>query len=174
MAETAELTADARAWSLAALADEAEFDSRVEMAATAIADRFTLQAHINIGERRHAYFDWIDRVRSERGPVDHATFVSVLSAMIATLATRRVATYSAMIRDPGDEMADVVLRYGNEVTALVTGASVYAVMVGDLTGAPAASPLPAMLMENAAAALRRRPEAAASFRELLMLPDPWT
>jgi hypothetical protein len=174
MAETAELNAEARTWSLAALADEAEFDSRVEMAATAIADRFTLQSHINIGERRHAYYDWIDRVRSERRPVDHTTFVSVCSAMVQTLATRRVATYSAMIRDPGDDMADVVLRYGNEVTALVTGASVYAVMISDLTGTTVAAPLPALVMENAAAALRRRPEAAASFRELMMMPTQWT
>lgn len=174
MAETAELGADARVWSLAALADEAEFDSRIEMTATAIADRYTLQSHISMMERRRAYFDWIDSVRREARPHGRRTFASVCGSMIMALAARPVTTYTAMIRDPGDEMAETVLRYGNEVTALVTGASIYAVLVQEITGEPVATPLPALVMENAAAALRRRPEAALSFRELMMLSTPWT
>jgi hypothetical protein len=71
-------------------------------------------------------------------------------------------------------MLGTILAYGNEVTALAAGAAVYALAVEDLTGTSPAEPLPALVVENAAAGLRKHPEAALRFRELLRLTTPWT
>jgi hypothetical protein len=175
MSEAIALDAGARAWSLAALAEEAEFDRHLEAAATAIADRFTLKVHINVEARRDAFADWIDRVRAaDRRPLDYRAFVAVCAGMIAALAAHRVVSYSAMTGGPPDGTIGTILRHGNEVTALAAGASVYSLAVEDLTGTPPAAPLPALVVENAAANLRKHPEAALRFRELLRLSTPWT
>ena len=94
--------------------------------------------------------------------------------LIECLASQRVVSYSAMMRDASDPMTDVVLHYPNEVTALATGASLYIVRATALTGADISEPLPPAVAENAAAALQRHPQAAAErFRELLRLTTPW-
>jgi hypothetical protein len=175
MTEAIAIDAGSRAWGLAALAEETEFDRHVESVATAIADRFALKVHVNVAARRAAFADWIDRVRVEdRRPVDHRAFVSVSAGMIAALAAQRVVGYSAMIRHRSDVMVGTLLKFGNEVTALAAGAAVYALAIEDMTGTRPADPLPPMVVENAAANLRKHPEAALRFRELLRLSTPWT
>jgi hypothetical protein len=79
-----------------------------------------------------------------------------------------------MVREPDDRMTSIVLKYGNEVAALAAGAALYSIVVENLTGTSPAEPLPAELVENAAAALRKNSEAAIRFRELLRLSTPWT
>jgi len=163
------------AWSIAELADEAAFDRHLDAVATAIAERFTLKVHLNIVARRLAYIAWIEGLqRGERRPVDYRDFVGVCANLIASLARHRVVSFSAMIRDPADRMIGAVLMYPNEVTALAAGASVYALRVGELAGANVSEPLSAAIVESAAANLRRHPEAAIRFRELLRLGTPWT
>ena len=175
MRDAIDLDGSERSWSLAALAERAEFDRHIETAATAIADRFALKVHINVAARDAAFADWIDRVRAEDRPrLDHRTFVAICAALIAALAARRVVSYSGLIGDPSDGMLATILAYGNEVTALAAGAAVYALAVEDLTGTSPAEPLPALVVENAAANLRKHPEAALRFRELLRLTTPWT
>ena len=175
MAEALAIGADAKPWSLASLADEAAFDRHIETVAGAIADAFTLKMHQNIVARRLAYTAWIDGLQQkERSPVDYRDFVAVCANLIASIARHRVVSYSAMIRDPADRMIDTVLKYPNEVTALAAGAAIYTLRVGELTGMDGGEPLSAMIVENAAANLRRHPEAAAKFRELLQLATPWT
>jgi hypothetical protein len=174
MRDTIDLDAGERPWSLAALAERAELDRHIETVATAIADRFTLKVHINVAARDAAFADWIDRVRAEDGRrLDHRSFVAVCAGLIAALAARRVVSYSALVGDPSDGMLGTILAYGNEVTALAAGAAVYALAVADLTGTLPAEPLPALVVENAAASLRKHPEAALRFRELLRLTTPW-
>jgi hypothetical protein len=175
MAEALALGPAARAWSLAALADEAEFDLHIHTVATAIADRFTLKVHQNIVSRRMAFIAWIDSLAADDGdPLDYRNFVAVCASLIASIARHRVVNYSAMIRDPANRMIDAVLKYPNEVTALAAGAAIYELRVSDMTGAPSGGALPALIIENAAANLSRHPEAAAKFRELLQLGTPWT
>lgn len=175
MTEAIALDAGTRAWALAALAEEAEFDRHVETVATAIADRFTLKVHVNIAAHRAAFADWIARVRAEDGrPIDHRAFVAISAGMVAALAGHRVVGYSAMIRGPSDVMVGILLKFGNEVTALAAGAAVYALAIEDLTGTSPADPLPPIVIESAAANLRKHPEAALRFRELLSLSTPWT
>jgi len=174
MRDTIDLDAGERPWSLAALAERAELDRHIETVATAIADRFTLKVHINVAARDAAFADWIDRVRAEDGRrLDHRSFVAVCAGLIAALAARRVVSYSALVGDPSDGMLGTILAYGNELTALAAGAAVYALAVADLTGTLPAEPLPALVVENAAASLRKHPEAALRFRELLRLTTPW-
>ena len=175
MAEALALGAERRPWSLAELADEPAFDRHIETVAAAIADRFTLKTHVNIVARRMAFIAWIDGLAADaRSPTDYRAFVAVCASLIASLARHRVVSYSAMIRDPADRMIDTILRYGNEVTALAAGAAIYALRVGELTGADAGGELSPLIVENAAASLNRHPEAAAKFRELLQLGTPWT
>jgi hypothetical protein len=169
MRDGIDLDAGERLWNLAVLAEPVEFNRHVETTATAIADR------VSIAARDAAFADWLDRVRGEGRPrPDYGRFVAVCAGMITALAARRVVSYSAMIGDPSADMVRAILRYGNEVTALAAGAAVYALAVEDLTGASPAEPLPALLVENAAANLRKHPEAALRFRELLRLSTPWT
>ena len=175
MRDAIDLDAAERPWSLAALAERAEFDRHIETVATAIADRFTLKVHINIAARDAAFADWIERVRAENRPrLDHRSFVAVCAGLIAALAARRIVSYSGLIGDRSAGMLGTILAYGNEVTALAAGAAVYALAVEDLTGTSPAEPLPALVVENAAAGLRKHPEAALRFRELLRLTTPWT
>lgn len=175
MAETIERDADLRPWSLAALAEEAEFDRHVEAAATTIADAFALKVHVNVAERRRAFADWIARVRAvDRRPPDYRTFVAVCASLVAALAARRAVGFTAMTGDPSAPALAVILKYGNEVTALAVGAGVYSAAVAHLVDPVPREPLPAMVIENAAASLRRHPDdAALRFRELLGLPTPW-
>lgn len=175
MRDAIDLDAGERPWSLTALAERAAFDRHIETTATAIADRFTLKVHINVAARDAAFGDWIDRVRAEGKPrLDYRSFVAVCAGLIAALAARRVVNYSALVGDQSAGMVRAILRYGNEVTALAAGAAVYALAVEDLTGTLPAEPLPALIVENAAASLRKHPEAALRFRELLRLTTPWT
>jgi hypothetical protein len=175
MAEAMAIDADALRWRLFTLAEEGEFARHVEAAAAAIADRFTLKAHINLAERHAAHIAWLARVREigKRSP-DYRAFIAVCAAMTAALAAHNVAGYSAMIRDPADRMVATVIAYGNEVTALAAGAGLYAVAVEDLTGSSPVTEVTALMLENAASHLRRNPDAAAArFRELMGLSTPW-
>lgn len=175
MAEPAVRPIEVPPWGLATLADEANFDRLVDTVATAIADRFTLKVHQNVVSRRMAYTAFIDSLATENLPlIDYRAFVSICGNLIAAIARHRVVSFSAMIRDPGNRMIGVVLKYPNEVTALAAGAALYAIRVGELTGDDMASGLSAMVVENAAANLNRHPEAAVKFRELLQLSTPWT
>lgn len=175
MAEAMAIDPHALRWRLFTLAEEGEFARHVDAAAAAIADRFTLKAHVNLAGRHAAHIAWLARVRDiGKGPPDYRAFVAVCAAMTAALAAHNVAGYSAMIRDPHDRMVATVIAWGNEVTALAAGAGLYAVAVEDLTGASPVAPIDAMTLENAAAHLRRNPdEAATRFRELLGLSTPW-
>jgi hypothetical protein len=122
-----------------------------------------------------AFIAWIDGVvATDRTVIDHRSFVTICAALIGGLARHRVISYSAMIRDPADEMIAVILKYPNEITALAAGATLYELRVGALIGMPAGEPLPPLVVENAAANLARHPEAATRFRELLRLGTPWT
>ncbi len=165
----------ALAWSLAELADRPAFDRYLDAIATAIADRFTVRVHVNVAGRRHAYNDWIATLQDGKASVaDHRRFIRMCADLIATLASRRIVGYSAMIRDASDPMGEVVLRYPNEITALAAGASLYITRVTALTGIDPSEPLEPSIAENAAAHLRRHPkEAAERFRELLQLSTPW-
>lgn len=175
MRDAIDLDRSERPWRLAAFAERAEFDRHIETAATAIADRFTLKVHINVAARDAAFDDWIDRVRAESKPrPGYRGFVAVCAGLIAAIAAQRVVSYSALVGDQSAGMARTILTYGNEVTALAAGAAVYALAVEDLTGTIPAEPLPAMVVESAAASLRKHPEAALRFRELLRLTTPWT
>lgn len=175
MVEAVALATAPRTWSLAALADEAEFDLHIHTVATAVADRFTLKIHQNIVSRRMAFIAWIDTLSADdEGPLDYRSFVAVCANLIASIARHRVVNYSAMIRDPANRMIDAVLKYPNEVTALAAGAAIYELRVADMTGNPSGGGLPALIIENAAANLSRHPEAAVKFRELLQLSTPWT
>jgi hypothetical protein len=167
-------TPGASVWGLAALADRAVFDRHVEMTATAIADRFTLKVHRDLGAQRAAYAAWIASLQDD-GAADHHRFVRICADLIASLASVRIVTYSAMMRDATDPMIDVVLHYPTEVTALSSGAALYSIKVSGLTGRDPATSLPPFIVENAAALLRRHgDEAAMRFRELLQLSTPWT
>ena len=174
MAETLATGPGDQPWTLAALADQGAFDRHIETVARAVADAFTLKVHTNIVARRFAYTTWIASLqRRDPGPVGYRDFVAACANLIASLARHRVVSYSAMIRDPADRMIETVLKYPNEVTALSAGASIYSMRVSELTGEEA-EPVPALVMENAAANVRRHPDAAARFRELLQLETPWT
>lgn len=174
MADALALGSKAGAWSLAGLAEEAEFNRHVETAATAIADRFALKVHLNIVARRRAFADWIGRAcAEEKRPPDYRTFIAVCAGLIGALARQRVVGYSAMLRHPSDRMVETLVKYGNEATALAVGAAVYSLAVADLTGNAPGEPLAALVIESAAANLRRHPEAALRFRELLKLSTPW-
>jgi hypothetical protein len=163
---------DLRPWSLAAMAEEAEFDGHVEAAATAIADAFTLQIHINIAGRQDAFIDWIERVRAAEGRHDRGTFVRTCASLVGALATHRIVGYSAMVGNPSAEAA-VVVKYPNETTALAVVAGVYLTAIEHLVDRPR-GPVSAMALETAATGLRKRPdETAARFRELMGLPNPW-
>ena len=175
MAKALAFGPEARAWSLVALAEEAEFDLHIHTVATAIADRFTLKVHQSIVPRRMAFIAWIDTLATDDGsPLDYRSFVAVCANLIASIARHRLINYSAMIRDPANRMIDAVLKYPNEVTALAAGAAIYELRIADMTGGPSGGPLPALIIENAAANLSRHPEAAVKFRELLQLGTPWT
>ena len=173
MIETSAIDASLRPWSLAALADEAEFGRHVEMTASTIANRFTVNVHINVAARARAFDDWIEHVRaggSQR--IDYRTLVAIGAGLIASMAAHRIVGYTATIVEPRS-MLDTVQKYGNEVTALAMGTALYSTMVEAISGAPAVERLPVMVMENAAANLRRHPEAALRFRELMRLSTPW-
>ncbi len=162
-------------WGLVELADRQTFDRHIDTVATAIADRFTLKVHINVAGRWRAYNRWIARLQDASDGADsHHRFVRLCADLVECLACQSIISYSSMIRDASDPMTDVVLRFPNEVTALAAGAALYIVRATALTGADISEPLPPAVAENAAAALRRNPSAAAErFRELLRLTTPW-
>ncbi|CAN5161857.1 hypothetical protein BH10PSE12_BH10PSE12_24550 [soil metagenome] len=161
-------------WGLAALADRAVFDRHIEMTATAIADRFTLKVHRDLSAQQAAYAAWIASLQDGPAGADHRRFVRACADLIASLASERLVTYSAMMRDATDPMIDIVLAYPTEVTALSAGAALYSIKVAGLTGRDPATSLSPFVVENAAALLRRHPhEAALRFRELLLLTTPW-
>ena len=165
-----------RVWRLDELADRQTFDRYIDTVATTIADRFTLKVHVNVAGRWRAYNRWIASLQDRHdGTDDHRRFVRLCADLVECLASQRVVGYSPMMRDASDPMTDVVMRYPNEVTALAAGAALYIVRTTALTGADIGEPLPPAVAENAAAALQHHPQAAAErFRELLLLPTPWT
>lgn len=173
-AEAVALGIDARPWTLATLADEDGFARYHDAIAGAIADRFTLKVHINPGGRQRAFAAWIAALAErEVAAIDHRDFIAVCAGLIASLAAHTVVSYSPMVGDRADRMVDTVLACPDEVTALAAGAALYVIRVRELTGADPSVPLSAMVVENAAASLRRRPAAATRFRELLQLSTPW-
>ena len=175
MAEAIALNADVGTWRLAALADEALFDRHYLAVAAAIADRITAKVHINIAARHHAFSDWIDSLKgADPHAVTYQHFFGACAGLIASLARHRIVAYSAMTRESPDRMVDTVLKFPNEVTALASGAAVYLLRVRDLTGVDPSIALSALVVESAAANLRRHPEAAADFRALLQLSTPWS
>jgi len=175
MVEPVAPLADRETWSLSSLADETGFGHYLDTVAAAIADRFTLKIHQNLIARRMAFIAWIDSLAAiDRATVDFRSFIAICGALVGSLARHRVVSYSAMIRDPGDAMIGVILKFPNEVTALAAGAALYELRVGALTGASAGEPLSPLVVENAAGNLARHPEAATRFRELLRLGTPWT
>lgn len=175
MAEIAALT-NTDGLTLGALCEEPSFDRYIDTVATAIADRFTLKVHKNVVARRLAFSAWIDGLaRVSRPQIDYRSFIDVCATLIDTVARHRTVSFSAMVRDPGDRLIAVVLRYPNEVTALTAGATLYDLYVTRLTGAPALEALSPLVLENAAANLAGYPKAAAArFRELLRLSTPWS
>ena len=167
--------ADIGAWSLAALADEASFDRHYETVAAAIADRITAKVHVNILARRQAFADFIASLHGiDAGAITHRHFIGACASLIASLAGQRIIAYSTVTRNSPDRMVDAVVKYPNEVTALSSGAAVYLLRVRDLTGIDPSLPVSALVMENAAAQLRRKADAAVRFRELLRLTTPWS
>jgi len=174
MADAVMVHADIGAWSLAALADEASFDRHYESVAAAIADRIAAKVHINVLARRHAFADFVNSLEDiDTGAIGYRHFIGVCAGFIASLAGQRIIAYATAARDPPDRMVDAVVKYPNEVTALASGAAVYLLRVRDLTGVDPSLPVSALVMENAAAQLRRRADAAIRFRELLRLTTPW-
>ncbi len=174
MAEAIELHADVGAWSLAALADAAAFDRHHIAVAAAIADRIGAGVDIDVDARRAAFADWIASLQ-EPGDVetDEAAFTAVCARLIAALARHPIVTYAWTSEAPPDRMAAAVLTFPNEVTALASGAAVYLLRVRALTGIDPSTSLSALIIENAAANLRRSAETATRFRELLQLTTPW-
>jgi hypothetical protein len=174
--EAVDRSGETRVWRLAELADRQTFDRYLDTVATAIADRFALKVHVNVAGRWRAYNGWIARLQDDgEEPDDYRRFLRLCADLVECLASQRIFTYSAMMRDVSDPMTDVVLAYPNEVTALAAGSALYVVRAMALTGAGIAEPLAPAVAENAAAALHRNPEAAAKrFRELLRLTTPWT
>ena len=165
----------ASVWSLAAFAERNVFHRHYEMAATAIADRFILKVHRDLGAQHRAYAAWIASLQ-DAPPVaaDHRRFIRACADLIASLAAHRIVSYSAMMRDATDPMIDVVLDYPGEVTAFAAGAALYVLKVSGLTGRDPSISLAPFVVENAAASLRRHPhEASLRFRELLQLETPW-
>jgi hypothetical protein len=174
MAEAIQLHADVGAWSLAALADEAAFDRHHVAVVAAIADRIGAGVHIDVDARRDAFTDWIASLQAaDDAEPDENTFIAVCATLIAALARRPIVSYAWAGNEPPDRMTDAVLTYPNEVTALASGAAVYLLRVRALTGVDPSIPLSALIVENAAANLRRSAEAATRFRELLQLTTPW-
>jgi hypothetical protein len=164
-----------RLWGLGDLADRQTFDRYLDAVATALADRFAVRVHVNVAARRRAFNDWIATLQ-EGAPerAGHERFIKACADLIACLGSRRIVSFSAMMREDSDPMSDVVLRFPNEVTALATGAAFYITRVAALTGADPSEPIPPAVAENAAALLRRHPqETAERFRELLRLTTPW-
>ena len=119
MVEPVAPLADRETWSLSSLADETGFGHYLDTVAAAIADRFTLKIHQNLIARRMAFIAWIDSLAAiDRATVDFRSFIAICGALVGSLARHRVVSYSAMIRDPGDAMIGVILKFPNEVTAL--------------------------------------------------------
>jgi hypothetical protein len=160
---------------LAELTDQARFEVTYDAVAASLADRFTLQTHYNIAEMQDAYAVWIAKCAATGGDLDYRHFISVIALLIESLARHRIVTYTPMMRPAGrpDPYLEVVLKFPSEATALIVGASTYAVAVERLTGRDPSVALSPLVLENAAAILRRRPDAANRFRELLQLATPW-
>jgi len=169
------LHADVGAWHLAALADEASFNRHYATVAAAIAEPIAARADINAAARRHAFADWIDSLQGiDAEAVGHRHFIAACASLIASLARHPVVVYSPTTAEAPDRMAAAILKYPNEVTALASGAAVYLLRIRDMTGVDPGVPLSALLVENAAANLRRDAEAAVRFRELMRLATPWS
>jgi hypothetical protein len=176
MIEAVAAIAERDVLTLASLCEEPHYDRYIDTVASGLADRFTLKVHKNVVARRLAFSAWIDGVaRVSRPEVDYRSFIDVCAALIDTVSRHRTLSFSAMVRDPGDQMVGVVLKYPNEVTALTAGAALYDLYVTRVTGAPTYEVLSPLVMENAAANLASYPKAAAArFRELLRLSTPWS
>ncbi|MBN8995567.1 MAG: hypothetical protein J0H94_10080 [Rhizobiales bacterium] len=161
---------------LAGLAEQVEFEVHYDAVATSLADRFTLQTHYNIAEMQDAYAVWIAKCASAGGERDYRHFIRVIGLLIESLARHRIVTYTPMIRPAGpmDPYVEVLLKFPDEATALVAGAALYVVAVERLTARDPSVALSPLILENAAGILRRRPDAAIRFRELLQLATPWS
>jgi hypothetical protein len=168
--------ADAAFGSLAALTDQPQFEVHYDAVAASLADRFTLQTHYNIAELQDAYAIWIAKCAAAGGERDHRHFITVIGLLIESLARHRIVTYTPMMRPAGvqDSYVELLLKFPNEATALIAGAAIYVVQVVRLTGRDPSIALEPLVLENAAGILRRRPDAASRFRELLQLTTPWS
>jgi hypothetical protein len=169
------LATERSATGLAALADRSVFERHYETVSAAIADFIAAKVHINVSALRQAHADFIDCLQEgvADAPITHRHFVATCAGLIATLARRRIVDYATVPPHPPDRMVNTVLRYPDEVTALAAGASLYLVRIGQLADRDPCPPLPALVLENAAAHLHRRTDAALRFRELLRLDSPW-
>jgi hypothetical protein len=174
MAEPMPILAGIGPWKLAALADPAVFERHYETVTAAVAERITARIHLNGLAMRAAFDDFTGSFESiDSGSVARGHFVDICARLIASLAGRRIVAYSTVARARPDPMVETVVKYPNEITALASGAAVYLLRVRDLTGVDPSLPLSALVMENAAALLRRNVRAATRFRELLRLTTPW-
>jgi hypothetical protein len=164
-----------RPWTLAMLAEERAFERHYDAVAIALADLFTLKVHLDIEQLRSSFAVFVASLGGlPKGPPDYRRLIEVIGRLIASCAARRIITYSAMVRERSNRMAGVVLAYPGEITALCFGAGLSTVAVRRLTGSDPGTRLSPMIVENAAALVRRQPaEAAARFRELLQLTTPW-
>lgn len=160
---------------LETVADQALFAVQYDAVAAQMADRYSLKIHYNLPALEAAYRSWIKACAAAEGNRDHRHFITAVGLLIESLARHNIVTYSVMTRPPGsrERQLRAILTYPHEVTALLVGAAVYAVEVERLTGEDPTIPLSGLVLENAAAILHRRPEAAAHFRELLQLSTPW-
>jgi hypothetical protein len=160
---------------LAALAEQALFERHYDAVATVIAARFSLKVHYALAGLRAAFAAWIARSAARPRAPDHRHFIAVIALLVECLVRERIVTYSVMVRPPGarDRLLDTIVKFPNEVTGLLAGAGLYSMMVARLTNETPDVPLSAIVLANAASIVRRRPEAATRFRELLQLGTPW-
>ena len=164
-----------RPWNLALLADLDVYQRHFDAVAVALADIFTFKVHLNGAElaAAHAVFveSFIEAPVVDPGQRD---FIDIVVRLIVSVSTRRMVTYTTMIRDRDDPFPAIVAKWPGEVTALLLGGGVYAAEVRRLTGVDPGVPLAPLYLENAAALLRANPSSARKFRELLQLATPWT
>lgn len=166
-----------RPWTLASLADERAFERHYDAVTMALADLFSLKVHLNLIQLHTCFAGFVAGFEENRLPretPDYQRLIDVVSRLILACTVRPIVSYSALVRDRTNRTAGIVLAYASEITALGLGAAVYAVAIKRLVGTDPSTPLSSLIIENAAALLRRQPTgAAANFRELLQLTTPW-
>jgi hypothetical protein len=156
---------------LASLAGELGFDVLYDAVATTIADRFDFKVHYDVRGLRDAYTEWAEDHPAKLTGGRHDQLVAVVSRLIATLARRRIVSFTSMMSDPADsaQVRAIFKRYPNEIVALMLGASLYGRAFERMSGRDPVGFVPPAMLADAAEALRRDPAVAANFRALLGL-----